>query len=105
MMQPARKLKGSTVTKVESSTIRNLPKELRDQTRRIGILDAASRCVVRHGFHGASMAEIAAEASLSVGQIYRYFPSKEAIVHALVERIVDNRLQWIDDSHHGVSRP
>lgn len=32
---------------------------------------------------------------MSVGQIYRYFPSKEAIVHAIVERIVANRLQWM----------
>ena len=41
------------------------------------------------------MAEIAAEAGMSVGQIYRYFPSKEAIVHAIVERIVDQRLKSI----------
>lgn len=32
---------------------------------------------------------------MSVGQIYRYFPSKEAIVHAIVERIVAKRLQWM----------
>lgn len=32
---------------------------------------------------------------MSVGQIYRYFPSKEAIVHAIVERIVSKRLQWM----------
>ena len=32
---------------------------------------------------------------MSVGQIYRYFPSKEAIIHAIVERIVAKRLQWM----------
>lgn len=32
---------------------------------------------------------------MSVGQIYRYFPSKEAIVHAIVERIVARRLEWM----------
>jgi AcrR family transcriptional regulator len=41
------------------------------------------------------MGQIAAEAQMSVGQIYRYFPSKEAIVHAIVERIVSKRLQWM----------
>lgn len=41
------------------------------------------------------MGQIAAEAQMSVGQIYRYFPSKEAIVHAIVERIVAKRLQWM----------
>lgn len=41
------------------------------------------------------MGQIAAEAQMSVGQIYRYFPSKEAIIHAIVERIVAKRLQWM----------
>lgn len=84
------------MTKDAAPPIRSLPKELRDQARRGEILDAASRCVVRRGFHAASMAEIAGEASMSVGQIYRYFASKETIVHALVERIVDNRVALIE---------
>jgi AcrR family transcriptional regulator len=70
-------------------------KELRDQTRREEIVDAARVCVVRHGFHAASMAEIAELAQMSVGQIYRYFPNKEAMVHAIVEGIVEHRLEWI----------
>ncbi len=41
------------------------------------------------------MGQIAAEAQMSVGQIYRYFPSKEVIVHAIVERIVSKRLEWM----------
>nr|WP_298728248.1 TetR/AcrR family transcriptional regulator [uncultured Steroidobacter sp.] len=72
-------------------------KELRDQLRRDQIVSAARACVVRHGFHGASMGQVAAEAAMSVGQIYRYFPSKEAIVHAIVERMVARRLQWMMD--------
>jgi AcrR family transcriptional regulator len=80
----------------EAVKIRRPPKELRDQARRDEIVAAARACVVRHGFHGASMAEIASEAGMSVGQIYRYFPSKEAIIHAIVERIVDQRLKSID---------
>ncbi|MDR3509142.1 MAG: TetR/AcrR family transcriptional regulator [Caulobacteraceae bacterium] len=54
------------------------------QARRQQILDAACDCVRRAGFHGASMAEIAQAAGLSVGQIYRYFENKEAIVAAIV---------------------
>lgn len=73
-------------------------KELRDQVRRDQIVAAALACVVRHGFHAASMGQIAAEAQMSVGQIYRYFPSKEAIVHAIVERIVARRLEWMTDT-------
>jgi AcrR family transcriptional regulator len=54
------------------------------EARRQQILDAASDCVRRAGFHGASMADIAKAAGLSVGQIYRYFENKEAIIAAIV---------------------
>lgn len=69
------------------------PKDERDALRRTQIAAAAKYCFVRHGFHGASMAQIAARASMSVGQIYRYFANKEAIVHTIVEQIVAKRLK------------
>lgn len=56
------------------------------EARRQRIVDAASACARRSGFHGASMAEIAQAAGLSVGQIYRYFENKEAIIAAIVAR-------------------
>jgi AcrR family transcriptional regulator len=56
------------------------------EARRQQILDAASDCVRRSGFHGASMSEIAKAARLSVGQIYRYFENKEAIIAAIVDQ-------------------
>src|ERR1700754_2788147 len=54
------------------------------ESRRQQILDAACERVSQSGFHGASMAEIAKAAGLSVGQIYRYFENKEAIIAAIV---------------------
>ncbi len=54
------------------------------EARRQQILDAACACVRREGFHGASMADIAKAADLSVGQIYRYFENKEAMIAAIV---------------------
>ncbi|MDC7684204.1 TetR/AcrR family transcriptional regulator [Asticcacaulis sp. BYS171W] len=59
------------------------PRQSRE-ARQQQILDATLRCVRRSGFHGASMSEIAAEAKMSVGVIYRYFENKEAIVEAIV---------------------
>jgi AcrR family transcriptional regulator len=56
------------------------------EERRQQIQDAAAACFRRSGFHGASMAEIAKAANLSVGQIYRYFENKEAIIEAIVEQ-------------------
>ncbi len=50
------------------------------------ILDAAERCFVRLGFHRTTMQDVAAEAGMSPGNLYRYFPSKDAIVAGLAER-------------------
>jgi TetR/AcrR family transcriptional regulator, repressor for uid operon len=49
------------------------------------ILDAATKCFVRSGFRGASMHEICGEAGMSPGALYRYFPSKEAVIEAISE--------------------
>lgn len=51
----------------------------------VRILDAARNCFVRSGFQGASMNEICKEAGMSPGALYRYFPSKEAIIEAIAE--------------------
>ncbi|UCZ74656.1 TetR/AcrR family transcriptional regulator [Dickeya zeae] len=67
--------------------------EEKTQARRDQIVAAARLCFRRSGFHGASMAEIAGQAQLSVGQIYRYFVNKDDIIEEIVRRIVDIRLQ------------
>jgi TetR/AcrR family transcriptional repressor of uid operon len=54
--------------------------------RRADILAAAERCFVRSGFHGASMQDICNEAGMSAGNLYRYFPSKEALIAGIAER-------------------
>ena len=54
--------------------------------RRAEILEAAQRCFARSGFHQASIQDICAEAGMSAGNLYRYFPSKEAIIAGICER-------------------
>jgi AcrR family transcriptional regulator len=56
------------------------------QSQRTRILDAAQKCFVESGFHAATMATIAETAQVSAGLIYRYFPGKDAIVLAIIER-------------------
>lgn len=60
------------------------PQEARRDPRR-RVLDAAIACFTRSGFHGTSMHEVCTEAGMSPGALYRYFPSKEAIIIAIVE--------------------
>ena len=54
--------------------------------RRAEILAAAQRCFAQNGFHQTSMQEICAAAGMSPGNLYRYFPSKEAIIAGIAER-------------------
>lgn len=56
-----------------------------EDERRVTILEAAERAFVRFGFHAATMNQVADEAGMSAGNLYRYFPSKEAIVEGLCE--------------------
>ena len=49
------------------------------------IIDAAVACFARDGFHGASMQQICAQAGMSPGALYRYFPSKVSIIAAIAE--------------------
>ena len=52
--------------------------------RKARILDGARRCFVRLGFHAATMQDVATEAEMSPGNLYRYFASKEALVSGMV---------------------
>ena len=61
----------------------------RDETRfaakREAILRAAEACFLEKGFHGTGMAEICKAAGMSPGALYRYFPSKEAIIEGIAD--------------------
>lgn len=61
----------------ETTTIQAAPRQR--------VIDAAIACFARDGFHGASMQQICAEAAMSPGALYRYFPSKVSIIAAIAE--------------------
>lgn len=54
--------------------------------RRTQILNAAAACFVRAGFHRTTMQDIASEAQMSPGNLYRYFASKDAVMEGLADR-------------------
>lgn len=53
------------------------------------ILDRIKGIFAQKGFDGASMQDLARAAGMSAGNFYRYFPSKNAIIGALVQRDLD----------------
>jgi AcrR family transcriptional regulator len=50
------------------------------------LLEATARILIREGFDKASTNRIAEVAGVSVGSLYQYFPGKEALVAALIDR-------------------
>lgn len=52
--------------------------------RRGQILNAAIQCFAERGFHQTSTAQICAAAGMSPGNLFHYFPSKDAIIEAIV---------------------
>jgi len=59
------------------------------------LVDATARILVREGFDKASTNRIAEVAGVSVGSLYQYFPSKEALVAAVIERHQQEILQLV----------
>jgi AcrR family transcriptional regulator len=53
------------------------------------LLDAAESVISEHGYEAATMSEIAERAGASIGSLYQFFPSKQAIVQALRARYRD----------------
>ncbi|MFH1135399.1 MAG: helix-turn-helix domain-containing protein [Pseudomonadota bacterium] len=54
--------------------------------KRTAILEAALTLFAKRGYHGVSVALIAARAQVGAGTIYRYFRDKEVLVNALYRK-------------------
>ena len=59
----------------------------RTSSRRRQVLDAAVKVMGKTGFHQMSMQDLATEANVSVGLIYKYFGGKEDLLLATIVRI------------------
>jgi AcrR family transcriptional regulator len=59
------------------------------------LIEATARILVREGFDKASTNHIAETAGVSVGSLYQYFPSKEALVGAVIDRHNDEIVQVV----------
>jgi AcrR family transcriptional regulator len=76
-----------------------LPKQARSQERFDRILDAAAALFVEVGYDAVTADAIAAQAETSVGGLYRFFPDKLAVFHALADRYF-NQLQALFTALH-----
>jgi AcrR family transcriptional regulator len=63
--------------------------QTRSQATVDAILKATAHILVAEGYDRASTNKVAARAGVSIGSLYQYFPGKEALVAALLDRHMD----------------
>ena len=56
------------------------------------VLDAATELVFQHGVAGTTLDDVRAAANVSKGQLYHYFADKDDLVHAVIDRTVEQVL-------------
>jgi AcrR family transcriptional regulator len=64
-------------------------REARREARRETILDVAAQYFLEHGYAGTTMSGIAATLGGSKGTLWNYFPSKELLFAAVIDRVTE----------------
>ncbi|MEO8698994.1 MAG: TetR/AcrR family transcriptional regulator [Kofleriaceae bacterium] len=72
------------------TTPRKRPRQARARVTVDTILAASARVLVKRGFDRFTTNEVADAAGVSIGSLYQYFPNKEALVAALIEKHIED---------------
>ena len=56
------------------------------------VVDAATALVFEHGVAGTTLDDVRAVAKVSKGQLYHYFADKEDLIHAVIDRTIEQVL-------------
>lgn len=81
------------MSKRNRSAPRKRPSQERAKATVETILEAAAHVLVSSGYEGTTTKAVAERAGVSIGSLYQYFPSKEALVAMLLERFHQRALQ------------
>jgi AcrR family transcriptional regulator len=66
--------------------------------RRAELLDRAAGLFLRHGYDNVSLNDLIADAGVSKGAFYHWFPSKDALITALAERSARELFAGVEDA-------
>ena len=76
----------NTVARKPATKPRKSASQQRSRATVDALVEATARILVKDGFEKTSTNRIAEVAGVSVGSLYQYFPSKEALVAAVIDR-------------------
>jgi AcrR family transcriptional regulator len=82
---------------VEGLNPRKSPRQRRSHQTVDRIVESAARIFDEAGYPDTSTNEIAAEAGVSIGSLYQYFPNKDAILVEIARRHVTSSLAALDE--------
>ncbi|CCB63630.1 TetR/AcrR family transcriptional regulator [Hyphomicrobium sp. MC1] len=72
------------------------PQRRPGQERVAALLEAAAVVIAEKGYDATTMAEVAARAGAQIGSLYRFFPNKDVLASALIERFHDRAGSFFD---------
>ena len=82
--------------RAEASPLRKTPSQTRAMRTVDTLFEAAARVLASEGEAGFTTNKIAQRAGFSIGTLYQYFPSKEAIAVAMVRRQRERVMRELD---------
>jgi AcrR family transcriptional regulator len=77
---------------------RRRPVQERARRRREEILDATAQILERQGWDALNTNAVARQAQISIGTVYDYFPNREALLLALLERYEERLAAALDEA-------
>ncbi len=78
------------------STTARAPQRKRGELRVAALQDAALAVFAEKGFEAATMTQIAARAGAPIGSLYQFFPNKDVLADALIDRYAGQLGQALD---------
>ena len=87
---------GLSNTTVASAAEAKEPKRERGKLRVASLLNAGGELFAEKGYDATTMTEIAQRAGASIGSLYQFFPSKEALAEALFLRYAARAAEQLD---------
>ncbi len=80
--------RGKAITPSREALTPRRPKQARSRARMEAILDAAEQVVAVQGMARLTMSEVALRAGVSIGSLYQYIPTPQALLRALTDRFL-----------------
>ncbi|BAK65467.1 putative TetR family transcriptional regulator [Sphingobium sp. SYK-6] len=77
---------------------RKNPRQSRAQATVDAILEATAHILAKRGYDGMTTNHVAERAGVSIGSLYQYYPSKESLVAALLQKNAEDNLRTLQQA-------